>query len=681
MVNYFADQDPSFSLLWTRLAFFFAAAFITGFVMFANQFPEKSIKRPIFEKAVIASGAALSLLSLTPLLVPEIRFVDGVSTVVEGSLYILFPITFGFYSVLSFALFLASYLGSHGKQKLRVQYVFFGAVIMLLSSASTNLFIPLITGNNGLAPYGGYFTVFFIGLTSYAIVKHRMFNIRLLVARSVAYSLLLTTLAGLYGVIGFGGAKLLFPDSAMTASSMVYNVILAVLLAMTFQPLKSFFEKITDKIFFRDAYDSQELLNELGQILVAEFKLERLLRKSMAIICEELKIASAQFYVFEGGRIYTVAHYGAIPRRMITAPYLKQLRHKVMVADELVMGPERKVLEEHGIRVAMRLRTNEEFVGFMLLGDKLSGDIYSVQDINLLGIMGQELAVAISNAKAYEEIAHFNATLQGKVDDATQRLRLANTHLKELDVAKDEFISMASHQLRTPLTTVKGYLSMLQEGDAGRLTAQQKEFINLAYGGSQRMVNLISDLLNVSRMSAGKFMIELAPVDLTAVTAEEVGQLQSHAQAKGLQLSFVPPKTKLPLLELDENKTRQVLMNFIDNAIYYTKQGSVTVSLDKVGNNAELRVTDTGIGVPKEAQKKLFTKFYRAGNAQTVRPDGTGLGLFLAKRVVEDQGGTIIFETKEGVGSTFGFALPLNVKQEKKDGASKRPPRQPVGAA
>jgi signal transduction histidine kinase len=219
---------------------------------------------------------------------------------------------------------------------------------------------------------------------------------------------------------------------------------------------------------------------------------------------------------------------------------------------------------------------------------------------------------------------------------------------------------MASHQLRTPLTTIKGYLSMMLEGDAGKLNQPQAEFTNYAFTASERMVNLISDLLNVSRLSAGRFLIQTKPTDMVEMVADEVRQLQSHATSKNISLTFERPDAQFPLVEIDENKTRQVIMNFIDNAIYYTKQGGVTVHLRQAeGERVRLEVTDTGIGVPREAHKKLFTKFYRAENAQTVRPDGTGLGLYLAKRVIEDQGGTIIFNSSEGKGSTFGFELPI----------------------
>jgi signal transduction histidine kinase len=268
------------------------------------------------------------------------------------------------------------------------------------------------------------------------------------------------------------------------------------------------------------------------------------------------------------------------------------------------------------------------------------------------------LIVAIQNALRFEEIRNFNVTLQRRIDTATGQLRRTNAKLEALDETKDDFISMASHQLRTPLTAVKGYISMVLEGDAGVVSPIQKKMLNQAFMSSQRMVFLIADLLNVSRLKTGKFLIDRAPLNLANLIQQEIGQLHETARVQSLQLTYDKPKD-FPLLQLDETKTRQVVMNFIDNAIHYTPAGGhITVELVDKPHTVELRVRDDGIGVPKSEQHHLFTKFYRAANARRQRPDGTGLGLFMAKKVIVAQGGAVLFDSRENLGSTFGFTLP-----------------------
>jgi signal transduction histidine kinase len=224
-----------------------------------------------------------------------------------------------------------------------------------------------------------------------------------------------------------------------------------------------------------------------------------------------------------------------------------------------------------------------------------------------------------------------------------------------LDETNDDFISMASHQLRTPLTSVKGYVSMVLDGDAGNITPLQRKLLNQAFISSQRMVYLISDLLNVSRLRTGKFIIEPVPTNLATVIRDEVEQLVETAKGRNLSLIYEKPE-HFPTYMFDDTKLRQVIMNFMDNAIYYTPSGGkITVNLVEKPSSIEFTVSDNGIGVPKHEQHHLFSKFYRANNAKRARPDGTGLGLFMAKKVVIAQGGAIIFRSQEGKGSTFGF--------------------------
>jgi signal transduction histidine kinase len=201
-------------------------------------------------------------------------------------------------------------------------------------------------------------------------------------------------------------------------------------------------------------------------------------------------------------------------------------------------------------------------------------------------------------------------------------------------------------------------LSLVLEGDAGKISPLQRKMLSQAFTSSQHMVYLIADLLNVSRLKTGKFIIDSAESNLAEVVQEEINQLTEVLDSHSLKLVYNKP-TNFPELMLDETKTRQVIMNFIDNAIYYTPAGGVvTVELLDKPQDVELRVVDNGIGVPKSEQHHLFTKFYRAGNARKARPDGTGLGLFMAKKVVIAQGGAIIFESTEGKGSVFGFSIP-----------------------
>ena len=292
----------------------------------------------------------------------------------------------------------------------------------------------------------------------------------------------------------------------------------------------------------------------------------------------------------------------------------------------------------------VKLLARRQIVGLLVIGFPYPAAQLQPNDTDLIDRLCDSIGVALDNKLLFEENQR-----------VLRQLRETNNKLKALDETKDDFISMASHQLRTPLTSVKGYISMVLEGDAGKVNKQQREMLDQAFVSSQRMVYLIADLLNVSRLKTGKFVIEKTPVNLADVVEQELGQLKETAASRSLTLEYEKPKD-FPVLMLDETKTRQVIMNFTDNAIYYTPAGgTIHVRLIDKEHTVELRIEDDGIGVPRSEQAHLFTKFYRADNARKARPDGTGLGLFMAKKVIVAQGGSLIFESKEGQGSTFGF--------------------------
>lgn len=446
----------------------------------------------------------------------------------------------------------------------------------------------------------------------------------------------------------------------------IYSLVF-VLFIYLLQFLRSLLDKITSGIFFRKLYDTQAFLDEHNNVLVANSELNSLLDNSSSVIKRYIQTQVCVFWLrptqYMPQRFIGV-NAPNIPKKQMTelASLQPLIEGQILFVDDLDLHHKhlREELTRQGISLVIRLAaTYGEELGFMMLGPKKSGEMYNKRDTKVLQIIANELVIAIQNSLRFEEIRQFNHTLQVKVDTATAQLRRTNTELRRLDEAKDEFVSMASHQLRTPLTSVKGYISMVLEGDVGKITATQRRLLGEAFTSSERMVHLINDFLNVSRLQTGKFMLERRPIDLAKITQQEVSSLESTAEAHDLKIQFRKP-SYFPILYIDEGKIRQVMMNFIDNAIYYSHEHTtITVQLAVEEGDVVLTVHDTGIGVPKAEQAHLFGKFFRATNARKQRPDGTGVGLFLAKKVIVAHGGSMVFESVEGEGSTFGFRLPV----------------------
>jgi len=232
------------------------------------------------------------------------------------------------------------------------------------------------------------------------------------------------------------------------------------------------------------------------------------------------------------------------------------------------------------------------------------------------------------------------------------------THEKELEQAKDEFLSIASHELRTPMTAIKGYLSMLLEGDAGPLPQQAKDFLNEIYIANERLVKLVEDILNVSRLESERLQINPRFIDLDQIIQTILNQLKPLAEEKGLALIYEKPKN-LPPVYADPDRVTQILENLIDNAIKFTPQGSIRIFLQPQQGMVVVSVIDTGIGIAPADQEQLFKKFFRADNAITQKSPGSGLGLYIAKELAKRMDGDLWVESELGKGSSFSFSLPL----------------------
>ena len=260
----------------------------------------------------------------------------------------------------------------------------------------------------------------------------------------------------------------------------------------------------------------------------------------------------------------------------------------------------------------------------------------------------------------YAELARVKQEQQETVKMLVRRdlaLGRANDRLRELDRIKSEFISIAAHQLRTPLSAVKWIMSML-EADEFASPEERQEFISKAAESTNRMIALINDLLEVDHLQSGRLQFTFESVDvakvLEIVTSELKPQIEAKRQTLHMNLAQNAP------VKGDTAKLQALLQNLVENAMKYTPvDGTIDIATAVKENFLEISVKDNGIGIPRDQLSQLFTKFFRAKNAMKVDTTGSGLGLFITKQVVERHGGTIRFESVEGKGSTFFVLLPL----------------------
>jgi signal transduction histidine kinase len=241
----------------------------------------------------------------------------------------------------------------------------------------------------------------------------------------------------------------------------------------------------------------------------------------------------------------------------------------------------------------------------------------------------------------------------GVVSDITER--------KKAEKMKSDFVSFVTHQLRTPLSGIKWMLE-LASGEVDD-PEEMRSFVQDARASTDRLIRLVNDLLDVSRLERGALQVHHSKVDLADLTRSVLGEISPLMQEKG-QAVTVYIGDELTPAWADSQMLRQVVLNLISNAMKYTpREGRITIAVRKEENRLRWEVSDTGIGIPKSDLGKLFEKFYRAENAQAVETEGTGLGLYLVRLIVEQFGGKVWCTSEEGVGSTFAFTLPISVQE------------------
>lgn len=318
--------------------------------------------------------------------------------------------------------------------------------------------------------------------------------------------------------------------------------------------------------------------------------------------------------------------------------------------------------------VAVPIFSEQEIIGTILYVLQRERRDLKETDIQMMRSLADQSGIVVRNLKLYEQLQDVNGQLQK-----------ANADLKQLDEVKSEFMSIASHQLRTPLSGIMGYLSMLVEGDYGKFTSEQDMILENVLDATKRMIRLVNVFLNITRIEAGRFKLNRTEVQFEEVIANVVHELMIPAKQKGLTLTFDPPTPKTRALWVDRDKFTDVVLNLVDNAIKYTEKGWVKVRLLEEKTGIRVEVSDSGVGIDPRQATNLFNKFVRGSGIARIQPDGSGLGLFIAKKIVEAHAGRVWVESAgEGKGSTFIFELAFVKNRE---GASEDPYETPEDLA
>ncbi|MCK4973955.1 MAG: GAF domain-containing sensor histidine kinase, partial [Sulfurimonas sp.] len=517
-------------------------------------------------------------------------------------------------------------------------------------------------------PLGLLFILISLFIFTYAILAKHPKDIRLVLKKSSVFFASLFSLVIFISILKYVSLILYQRDSIWI------NYIFLVLAMMVYPYLRNYYYNLANKYCFTSVYNGRKLIAELSENLNSVLILKKMYKHIGDAIMKNIHPKSFYILIFDKNKKnYTLKYkkgthlssHCCFHSDKSSEKYLSQ-KCRVLSFDDFRLDFDLKsknlidALLDLKSEVFIPLSIKDKMIGIISLGEKESGDIYSEDDYEVLSLMAKQSAVSLENALNYEEIKDFNLKLEREVDLATKELRSANKKLKLLDQTKSEFISIASHQLRTPLTVIKGYISMLIDSNFGKLKEPQKQALSKVYDSNERLINLVENLLNISRIESGKLKFTIESNSIEKIVMSVMEELRAYAEGKGLVFSYHGPKERIPLLDIDAEKLRQSIMNLIDNAIKYTSKGFVKVNLINKLNKIIFCVEDSGLGIEPKELSILFKKFSRGTNTHLIDANGTGLGLFVAHKMIEAHKGKIWAES-DGIdkGAKFYFELPI----------------------
>jgi signal transduction histidine kinase len=694
---YYTVTNPGWVLIIGRLNFAVVIIMLFFGLEFAIIFPKEISPLKKWKQTIILieTGLLFLITLLTPLIDKDEIIVGNLRETIYGSLYFLFILHFIFFVGLIIGIFIKKLRKFSGIARVQIYYIIWGLSLTAICGSITNILIPLF-GYQDVANLGPLSTFFLVGSFSYAIVKYRLMDIRLVIGRTAIYIFSFLSVIGISFSLVFFNNRLFQPISFNILGPLI--IVIAVLL---FQFFFRFFEKLASRYFYYTFYSYQTVLTDLGEKLTKILDLKRLSSLIVDTLIKTMKLDRTVVLMREKSGHYAILRnigfkeengISLVKDNFLTR-YLEKTKKPLVYGEisllqrDTVFREEKENLEklQENMRkieanICLPLFRENKIIGIIILGKKISGDPFSQEDLELFNALSSQASIALENARLYDQVQDLSQNLQEKVDQQTRELqeayrkiskayrieKKAHQELQELDEAKTQFVMATQHHLRSPLTIMKGYVSMLLEGGYGKINKKIREKLLFFQQSTEKLINLVNEFLDISQFRVGKGILNLANIKIEDLIKEIIKEVKPEADNKGIYLRLEKPK-RLPTIQADPHKLKEAIYNIVDNGVKYTEKGGITIKLKtesrnsgtKVNEKLKIEISDTGIGMEKEEINTLFKEtFERSKEAKRLYALGRGIGLYIASNIIKAHRGKIWVESPgQGKGSTFYIEL------------------------
>ncbi len=592
-------------------------------------------------------------------------FMKGVQTTywgwapIGGPLYTVFILFFYGFMIAGIVLLTKTYRGVDSSfRRNRAMLILLGTCVSLLGGMidfARFAVAKYIPAAEHLYPLGIPANVIFALMLGISIVRYRLFDVNVFVKKAAVYVVVAsvaTAVVGFstWGVEHFYGLKQLSALWAVVPATFLMTLFLS--------PFGQALEEMIQRVMFSKRRGCYHTLLNLSKSMIAILDFGKLVDTLVVGLVRGVPLTRAVLLIYDSSTSAYVPYreetsvdeeVAGTPMRSDSAiTQWLQRTGEILVKDEIKLDPKmaeffetaEAELEEVAASLIVPLRIESKLIGVLLLGEKVSGDIFDAQELEVLGVLANQAAISLQNARLYEG------------------LTTSNARLMEASRLKSQFLANMSHELRTPLNSVIGFSKVLLNRLDGDLTERQEAYIRSVHNSSTHLLSLINGILDFSRSEAGKLERHVQDVDLLELVDECVETSLPLIREKRVKIDKDLP-LELPPLSADRTKVKQILLNLLSNAIKFTTTGRIRVVARVEDQQVHVSVADSGIGIRAADLDRLFEPFHRLDNPLAREAGGTGLGLALSKRFVELHGGRIWAESRENHGSTFHFTLPL----------------------